>query len=335
MALQPDIAQQIDWMILPDDGTPSFVEIWFNLDHAPDARCPITVLVAPPLCPASPDTRPALGEVQLLHGDKPVCAIYYDCMTPPPHAVPDVGDGGELRRRARIFLAVNPSKTWEEHVPVAPSGRWTITLTNKSTAPIDVRLYVQRDDTPGAFRSKGRQSFFDHPNAFERDPVTGDYNALCKEGPITYEGTLSAIGTGQATVIVGAARDGELLQPADYTSSGPTPGRHGPDLSAIAEDGVAFPGILAAGSASGSVLAMGGTSVAAPQVTRALARNVGLLAGLEGLYSRSGELDEQNNAEDCAQPAATGTMDARRLGRLVLQPREPASGQRRKWPQRT
>lgn len=317
MKLECDVSQLLDWIILPDDSTPSYVEIWFDVD-ASDAESPLAIVLTPPLGPPSPETRPVADKVQLLQIENPVCAIYYDCVS--------------ATNRARIFLAVNPSKSWDDGVPVAPSGRWGITLTNKTTHPITVHIYIQRDDTPAGFRRKGRQSHFDHQEAYERDPVTGNYDALSEKGAITHEGTISAIGTGDATVLVGAAQDRECLQPTVYASSGPTPGKFGPDVSAIAEDGLAFPGLLAAGSMSGSIMAMGGTSVGAPQVTRELARNGVRPEMLKGRYV--GELGEQSPADTNERCAAAGAMDAKRLGKLVLHQREPATGQIRKWRQR-
>lgn len=48
----------------------------------------------------------------------------------------------------------------------------------------------------------------------------------------------------------------------------------GPDLAAVSERSPAVPGVLAAGTYSGSVAILTGTSVAAPQVTRALADQI-------------------------------------------------------------
>ena len=66
--------------------------------------------------------------------------------------------------------------------------------------------------------------------------------------------------------------------PVRYTSAGPTSGsarsRPAPDLTAPSEDSIACHGILSAGTRSGSVVAMNGTSVAAPQFARWLADQI-------------------------------------------------------------
>jgi hypothetical protein len=49
---------------------------------------------------------------------------------------------------------------------------------------------------------------------------------------------------------------------------------YGPDMAAVSEESPVLPGVLAAGTYSGSVAILSGTSVAAPQVTRALADQI-------------------------------------------------------------
>jgi hypothetical protein len=260
ICLAPCQSETLDWILPPDDSTPSYVEIWCDVEDGAGAF-PLEVTLTPPAGSAAPLAKDDPSQAQvLMAGGKPVCAVYRD-----------IADAAGGRRCGRIFLAVNPTQSFNPDAPLAPCGRWTFSLRNASAKPLTARLYVQRDDTPSGFRRKGRQSFFDHPAAYQRDPVTGNYDALCPSGPITHEATLSAIGTGEHTILVGAAEDGDRRRPAEYTSSGPTPGKLAPRLSAIADDGPAFGGILAAGSTSSSVIAMRGTSVAAPQVTRALA----------------------------------------------------------------
>lgn len=181
--LKPGCAQQLDWMILPDDATPSFAEIWFDADaDAPSGTpCPVKITITPPGGPAGTTLAPRAEVVQVLGENKAICGVYYDVFNPPDAP----------RGRARIFLAVSPTKSWDDGAPLAPSGRWQIRL--ESDRPLTLYLYVQRDDTVFGFRPSGRQSFFDHPQAYERDPSTGDYDGLDKNGPIAHEATLSAM----------------------------------------------------------------------------------------------------------------------------------------------
>jgi hypothetical protein len=302
MTLESGASRTLDWMLQPDDMTPSFVEIWLDGVGATDA-CPVKVTLTPPSGPAGPDTMPAPGEGRMLSdGCMPICALYYD---------PPARTGAE--GRARVFLAVNPTKSWEAGRPLAPCGRWTISLTNTAANPLTARLYIQRDDTPAGFRRKGRQSYFDHAAAYQRDCQTGDYTALDPSGPITHAGTLSALASDASIVVVGAVDDCPSPRPARYTSSGPTPARTGPDFCAVTEEGPSFPGILAAGSASGSVVAMSGTSVAAPQIARALIRHQVNVSELG------------NNCTRLAHGARS------RLGLFFLSPRATGIGRKRRY----
>ena len=72
---------------------------------------------------------------------------------------------GPEKKRSRIFVAVNQTATTDARTDCAPSGRWQLTLRNKTPEEADVHLYIQRDSTPFGYRRPGRQSFFDHTGA--------------------------------------------------------------------------------------------------------------------------------------------------------------------------
>jgi hypothetical protein len=61
---------------------------------------------------------------------------------------------------------------------------------------------------------------------------------------------------------------------------------YGPDLAAVSEESPALGGVLAAGTYSGSVAILNGTSVAAPQVTRALADEIAAGGSVQRLKTR-------------------------------------------------
>ncbi len=89
---------------------------------------------------------------------------------------------------------------------------------------------------------------------------------------------------------------------APYSAAGPIlgptagmPSRDGPDAMAVSERSSGLPGVLAAASRSGGVVAMGGSSVAAPQVARLAAEQ--LAAGKTGdrvFVKVRAQADEQN-----------------------------------------
>ena len=289
MKIAPDATDHLDWVVLPDDGTASFVEIWSHdpgLDGGPPQ---VGVTLSPPDDePAGAASVSGPGQARMLRrGGRPVAGLYWDA---------PAGRAGAPR--TRITLAVNPTRVLDSNQVRAAAGSWRISVKNNSGRALDVALYVQRDDTPAGFRLKGRQSYFDHPLAYAYDPQTGNYEGLgeyqdlavaevgdgAQAGvlqrpkdhapacPITHAGTLSAIGTGrETTVLVGGALDGDRLEPAVYTSSGPTVSRCGPDFACVSDQGRAHVGMLAAGTLTGSTVALRGTSVAAPQLARRLA----------------------------------------------------------------
>jgi hypothetical protein len=95
------------------------------------------------------------------------------------------------------------------------------------------------------------------------------------------ESSISGIATGKQAVVIGGCRRSDLAA-AKYSAGGPIVVRAGgspaprdgldPDAMAVSDDSPVCRGLLAAGSRSGSVVAINGTSVAAPQITRELAK---------------------------------------------------------------
>jgi hypothetical protein len=259
--LKPKEYQVLDWVVLPDDATPNYIEIWFEDAAGSPARCPVEVMLTPPEGVAPYPICPEAGVMnELVVDDEPIAGVYYDAFA----------------TRERLVLVINPTVRNDQHRDLAPSGRWKVSIGNSGGQTITAHFYVQRDDTPFGYPRRGRQSRFDHPLAYERDEKTGDYRQQARDCPIIYEDTLSSIATCSPgrTIVVGAAEATDDHPPADYTSSGPTRLRPGPDNSAFADDGDAHWGRLAAGTFSGSVVAMRGTSVAAPQIVRRVANDL-------------------------------------------------------------
>jgi hypothetical protein len=152
-----------------------------------------------------------------------------------------------------------------------------------------IHAWIQRDDNPYGYPRRGRQSRFDDPK-YRRFNVYGrEIERDEDDDPAAYvkrDNTISAIATGTRTIVIGGYRrkDGH---PAKYSAGGTLfpPGRtppspNGPDAMAVGDDSVACRGVMGAGSRSNSTVAMYGTSVAAPIVTRFIAEE--LLAGRPG-----------------------------------------------------
>lgn len=263
----------LDWHILPDDATPSFLEIWLS---AADGQPEVAIEVTPPLGQGSGVIREDTVHTELL-GDDAICTVVYlDRVA--------TGDG------KMILIAVAPTTILHPTRSVAPPGIWRVRIKNEkknehqenqkregmSTVTIDA--WIQRDDTPIGFPRRGRQSRFEDGkyvrfDSFGRPKEDDDEDSYIKRAA-----TINAIGTGEGTVVIGGYRESDGA-PAPYSASGPpaartltySPPRMGPDAMAISECSVVLHGVLGAGGRSGSRVAMRGTSVAAPQVTRWIA----------------------------------------------------------------
>jgi hypothetical protein len=178
--------------------------------------------------------------------------------------------------------------------------------------PLEIDLHVNRDDVGIFARGKGRQSYFDDPD-YPRADLVGDYQrgkpigtrrAADSEQPrpdahplVRPQGTLNAYGFGEGTLLVAGYRASDRT-PAAYSASGAAymPRRSkgpdgkplvGPDLAAVSDASPSLPGILGAGTYSGSVVRLNGTSVAAPQAVRALADEVAAGGSVETLKVRT------------------------------------------------
>jgi hypothetical protein len=325
MKLAAGDSESLDWIIHPDDSTPNFAEIWLDGQHAEHAPSPFEVTLTPPGGLSSDVSAPVKGKVRKLTvDDKAIAAVYYRV---------------SKTKRGRVFIAVNQTASLEGRTDCAPAGRWRITLKNVSHHTATAHLYVQRDDTPFGRPRAGRQSYFDHEHAYGRDPETGAYDLLEKKCPITHLDTLSAIATSKSDtkdiLVVGAADASKPFLPADYTASGPTKRRESPDCSAVTEEGRAHWGVLAAGTFSGSIVRMTGTSAAAPQLVRCIANTFAV--------QRTGGLPVDADISRCPpdEPPpgvmdhggfVTAKGDEHRLGKFVLQRIPTRHIPRRRYP---
>jgi hypothetical protein len=171
---------------------------------------------------------------------------------------------------------------------LAPAGVWTVQLKNRSLGAGEiVHLWVQRDDSLYGFDLRGRQSYFDDPGYARFDNEGRDNEADDLMCPVRRASTISAIATGRQPVVLGGFLRKEM-KIAKYSSAGPitpfqanpVPDPYRPDAIVPTDDTLVHYGLLAAGSRSGSVVALNGTSVAAPQIARKIADD--LAAGGNG-----------------------------------------------------
>jgi hypothetical protein len=253
----------LHWRVLPDDRTPSFLEIWLPSGGQPKTKSRIWLDVTTPGGLRSEplgETTPGAGLQLLSDVGAVLCEARYRFVGAPTN-------------RGMFLVALQPTKSSEltpagEANAVAPSGTWTISLVNTGLGKEPVEAWIQRDDTPYGFPRRGRQSYFDHA-CYKRFDHGG--RLIEEDDPdciIKRVGSTNAIATGEKTIVV----VGEVLKegkPARYSAR-----RSGRSISAVSDESIVLSGVLAAGTRSGSLVALNGTSVAAPQVARDEADNL-------------------------------------------------------------
>lgn len=317
MTLQTGQNQYLDWQILPEDQSVSFLEIWLTpFEQA-------TLTITPP--------GQAAVDLPLLNtatADVPVSYVTDFLAGPETTGRAYVQHFSETGR-TRIMLALAPSQNHEKPAQAVSPGGYRLTLTNTGTTRFTAEFDVQRDDTPQNFPVFARQSYLDHPTANAEDPETGVRDLPQTGSPVSRLGTLSSFANdaGDDTYVVGGAlgRD-TLARAALYASGGPTPGRAAPDLAAVSDETRAHVGILASGTFSGAMRPVSGTSISTPQVTRKLVES--FAAGHHRTTVAGVQISRHNKARGMADLAATQPVNPApdfRLGGVTL-PIETAPG---------
>lgn len=257
--------------VLPDDRTPSVVQMWMPETSRSDQTDFATIGVEAPMVLGQGQICTQPGESASLydHDRKEIARLSYEF------------EGGATNR-GLVTLSINPTASHVEDAVLAPAGQWQITITRNADAPQEpIHLWVRRDETLPGSLSGGRQAFFNQPDYVRFDRF-GAPLAVDPEGTqcaVRRSGTLSGFSCGDSPIVVAgySAREAEL---SDYSSAGPlnprnTPSdRRGPDLAAQSDESYLIRGVLSAGSRSGSWVRQAGTSVAAPRVARAASDHI-------------------------------------------------------------
>ena len=257
----------LQWRVLPDDHSSSFLELRVDAGMTRGLK----LILTPPKgsgLPALAVDWPDDGQGWQLAG--------------PIAAVTSVTEQGG---QSLLMVALGPS-AGDGALASCPPGAWQVDLRTTEAEPVRLIARVQRDDTPFGHRTLGRQSWLDHPQGWDWDDETRAYMAPRPAAdapgcPVTREGTGVAFAGAQDTRIlfVGSVRPAtgapDQVVPLRYSSEGvrhlARPGEsHGPTLVARGDDGAVLAGRAAAGVLSGSVARLSGTSMAAPLVARAL-----------------------------------------------------------------
>ena len=254
----------MQWRLQPDDRTGSVLEIW--LPYPGSLNPKIKVQVVTPGGIASGWVSEG-GTIQF-RPTAVICEVRY------------VAPSGPFSP-GMVRITLNPTSTFDPAINVAPPGIWRVEVQNDCGRPIpDIRAWIQRDDAPHGYPVRGRQSRFEDPQYRRFVESSGRDEERDSTNPANYvkrEGSINAIATGSLPVVIGGFRRRDLAM-AKYSAAGPIVRRSGgspkprkrstPDAAAVSEDSYACHGVLAAGTRSGSVVAISGTSIAAPQITR-------------------------------------------------------------------
>ena len=264
-ALAAGEQKSLTWCVQADDRTQSFLELWLAGPVAALMRA--SVRVTPPGCAALPWV--AIGESGMWTdgGAKPLCALIF----------PDKVATGTTGTSALLALA--PSASFARDIATAPCGDWTVDIRNDGTEALVFDAYIERDDVPiGTTGRGGRQSYFTdalydtsgNPGSFVDDPDNPT--------PIRRSGNFNSISTGARTLATGGTRVSDdswaVYSPRNPDPDHARPERPGvvkiPRHQAFSDQNPASLGLPAAGTTSGSVVRLIGTSSATPQIARAV-----------------------------------------------------------------
>lgn len=295
----PGKTESLNWRMQPEDQSSNFVEVWVQ----PNAKNPtllsdpsaVEISVTPP--GAKKAIKGQFGKDRTVSKLDDFAAIYCDHVSfsdnPDEHLI-------------RYLICLAPSLRQVTGGAIAPAGTWKISLHNTAkqgakNAEVQAVLSVQSDQNIFPGRPVNRLSYFDDKRYREFDqsgrpvvtygfPSQKNLDAVAAIGesppvPVRRHGTMNASTAPDQVVAVGGYRrsDGK---PAFYSSTGrgPTaaskrkdgtkvnvPGtglRRAPSVSFPTEESPAHYGVMAAGAASGSTVALRGTSFASPQAVR-------------------------------------------------------------------
>ena len=245
------------WRIPPDNSVLCFAEVWMRKD---DASGVIVTLTSPSGLTSTSATGPI----------------------PPPDGIPFPSYTGAYAPRdwgdnTVWLLAVEPTIADSGFVP--EHGDWTIRVDGVGVNA-KVHAYVARSDPNLDVRSGARRSYFVDAE-WER---TRSAEARCKYADGEFDkagslihrhGTLNGIATASVPGVHIAG--GYILsngRKSPYASAGPARGglRVGPDYVLPCDESYALGGIRAGGNRSGAVFRLAGTSTAAPQLARQVAK---------------------------------------------------------------
>ena len=334
------------WRIQPGDRTPSYLEIWFpaldedapEADYAEAHEVEITA-------PGTPDNSTPSGTVirvgadrALTGGDPRTIGPIVDHLG---QTMGQISADKHRGRRWRVLLVLAPSEPDDGSLPRARSGTWTVTVRRCDPAKAitgAIRCWIQRDSDPAQLGSGSRQSYLE---AFAKDrdtytapgsPVTGkpgsfvrrfgSLNGTATAGVVTLVAGFEELSgkparysaAGELDYVAGTCGDGPAQQPVGKAVT----------CSARSERSSWLTGIAGAGTRSGSVSYLTGTSAAAPFAARQLAM---ALSGKTVAQTKAAA-DNGNYVSllTGAEPPSPSIETTARLGSLMVGRKQQSAG---------
>lgn len=285
--------QHLAWRLPPDDTTFNAIEIW-GPPHAHPPRGDLQItLTVPGLAPAT-TAFTVSWQYSILAGPDgvPRARAYYT-----PHMTRDG------RWRDGVTVIATPTCPERLGEPFAPPGEWQVQIADGAPDG-DYDLSVQRDAVIRGFRRGARQSWFQDPAYRSHDAAGFPILTDAQNGgdPLVIRtDTINAYATGDRPLRAGAAyrQDGRTTIYTALLKDG-QPG----DCLAPVDWGMNHSCMTVRGRDSGSFSLSSGTSLAAPQMARWLARQLS-----EGHVLNSRAAIRRLAEQQSSRPAPTPVMD--------------------------
>ncbi|MGI9356722.1 MAG: hypothetical protein ACR2PF_16370, partial [Rhizobiaceae bacterium] len=280
----------LGWRVQPNDRTANSVEVYFEF------RGDLPETVSEFLQQADIELKDPAGAVPASFGPGTSSADG-------PILIQDLDEGNPAAGQVaiefyqetvwRLVIILPPTEVSYSEATTALSGLWTIGLRSaqRQTGLNKARAYIHRDIDVQDVRNGARQSFFDDPDYRDTDcegrrfGLVGieDDGIIRRNGSVNGWATSSVTITPKARVVVGGYVDFawdetadqqqiiDDLKPAWYSCGPDGSHRLAIDFGAPSETSSITSGIRAAGTRSGSVSWLSGTSAAVPAFLRELA----------------------------------------------------------------
>ncbi|MET1414187.1 hypothetical protein ABVF61_18075 [Roseibium sp. HPY-6] len=279
------------WTTQPNDRSSNYLEIWF-----PDGLNPegFSFEIEAPFSKAKTQME-LTPDPAFQHGDPRRFETIEVARTGQTDAIGQVSiDNHRKKDRWRVLVALAPSEPHDPDLPAAPAGDWKVTLKRGPQAPTNhdpIYLWVQRDIDLEPFLTGSRQSYLRDEDYRLVDDDGKEAESDLAESHVKRFGSLNGMATGATTLVVSGCRpdinaelSSQTLVPSVFSAAGKpssdTAVGH-VDCTALADRSYVSPGVVGAGTRSGSYSTVLGTSVAAPFVARRLSEAFATCSSVE------------------------------------------------------